>query len=134
MFMDELGFGINIDKLPNVVEIHTNQPYSSSKFIRKVCNGWKNPRKFWIQAQGDGISDEYHKKKAPSWKDLPVRSPQGDVRWAWMAMTEKFWNFPSVHEVDHFGGKVYDDLKLSEDGEKLCPGKQPAFSWLTYFW
>ena len=48
-------------------------------------------------------------------------------------MAEKFWKFPSVHEVDHFGDKVYDDLKLSEDGERLCPGKQTAVSLLDFF-
>jgi len=133
MFMDELGFGINVAETPNVVEVHTNQPYPSSSFVHLVCSGWKDPRKFWVQVQGDGISDEYHKKKWPWWKDLPIRSPQGDVRWAWMAMAEKFWKFPSVHEVDHFGDKVYDDLKLSEDGERLCPGKQTAVSLLDFF-
>ena len=122
MFMDELGFGINARTNPSVAEVHTNEPFTKSEFVPIVCDGWKSKRVTWLQVQGDGISDEYHKKKWPPWQDLPIRSPQGDIRWAWMAMTEKFWPTPSVHEKYPFGDSYYHDLKLAEDGEKICPG------------
>ena len=36
-----------------------------------------------------------------------------------MAMAEKFWKFPSVHEIDHFGEKVYDDLNVLVFGSRI---------------
>ena len=121
MFMDELGFGINAGRNPSVTEVHTNEPFTKSQFVPLICDGWKSKRVAWLQVQGDGISDEYHKTKwSPNFR---FRSPQGDVRWAWMAMTEKFWPSPSVHEKYPFGDSYYHDLKLADDGEKLCPGE-----------